>query len=128
MVAAKLCRKRAVSVATGTAFQRHRCRRSLRIRQLLKPAGFTVGAGRAVNEFLPNAAFCSRFLDGVSYAWQDGNTRELLRLALIFTSAIPLHLGIGVLKMEFGLLMTAGVIGAETPSRQAQQTLGETEA
>jgi hypothetical protein len=91
--------------------------------KLVKRAGFTVGAGRATNEFHPNTAFCSRFLEGVSYAWQDGNTRELLRLALIFTSAIPLHLGIGVLKMEFGLLMTAGVIGAETPSRQAQQTL-----
>jgi hypothetical protein len=42
-------------------------------------------------------------------------------MAPIFIPAIPLQLGIGVLRMEVGLLMTAGGIGAESPSEQAQQ-------
>jgi hypothetical protein len=72
-------------------------------------------------EFAQPADFHSRFLDRVSYAWQDGDSREWFRLAPIFIPAIPLQLGIGVLRMEVGLLMTAGGIGAESPSEQAQQ-------
>jgi hypothetical protein len=83
---------------------------------MLKTAGCSVGAGRTANEFPLETHFHSRFLDRVSYAWQDGESWKSFRLAPIFTHAIPLHLDTDVLRMEDGLLMTAGGIGAVSPS------------
>jgi hypothetical protein len=88
----------------------------LRVRSLANAEGCAAGARRRANEFRPVPDFDARFLDHVSYAWQDGGSRESFRLAPIFTPAIPLHLATGVLRMENDLLMTADGIGAVSPS------------